>query len=69
MLFYPTKFYNQVYSVYPPLAIDGVAIDDVAVHELLGLTLSSSLSWRGHILKIHKKNTCRKFNQLKCLSY
>ena len=30
---------------HPPLIMNGVTIDDLAVHEHLGLTLSSNLSW------------------------
>ena len=42
--------------VHPPLILNNNIIEDVTVHEHLGLTLSSSLSWRAHILKIHKKS-------------
>ena len=35
----------------PPLILDNSIIEDVTVHEHLGLTLSSNLSWRAHILK------------------
>ena len=38
------------------------------VHEHLGLTLSSNLSWRAHILKIHQKAS-KKLNLLKPLKY
>ena len=38
----------------------------MTVHEHLGLTLSSKLSWRAHILKIHQKAS-KKLNLLKPL--
>ena len=40
----------------------------MTVHEHLGLTLSSNLSWRAHILKIHQKAS-KKLNLLKPLKY
>ena len=40
----------------------------MTVHEHLGLTLSSNLSWRVHILKIHEKAS-KKLNLLKPLKY
>ena len=40
----------------------------MTVHEHLGLTLSSNLSWRAHILKIHQK-AFKKLNRLKPLKY
>ena len=43
-------------------------IEDVTVHEHLGLTLSSNLSWRAHILKIHQKAST-KLNLRKPLKY
>ena len=39
--------------LHPPLILNNSFIEDVTVHEHLGLTLSSNLSWRAHILKIH----------------
>ena len=42
--------------------------EDVTVHEHLGLTLSSTLSWQSHILKIHQKAS-KKLNLLKPLKY
>ena len=53
---------------HPSLIMKGVAIEEVAVHEHLGLTLSSNLSWRPHVLKIHQKAS-RKLNLLKPLKY
>jgi len=41
--------------VHPPLILNSNIIEDVTVHEHLGLTLFSNLSWRMHILKIHQK--------------
>ena len=48
--------------------MDSVAIDDLAVHEHLGLTLTSNLSWRAHVLKLHQKAS-KKLNLLKPLKY
>ena len=48
--------------------MNGVIIDDLAVHEHLGLTLSSNLSWRAHVLKLHQKAS-KKLNLLKPLKY
>ena len=56
-----TKTKSMVFSSkrdkpdHPSLIMKGVAIEEVAVHEHLGLTLSSNLSWRSHVLKIHQK--------------
>ena len=41
--------------VHSPLILNNNIIEDVTVHKDLGLTLSSNLSWRAHILKIHQK--------------
>ena len=38
------------------------------VHEHLGLTLTSNLSWRAHVLKLHQKAS-KKLNLLKPLKY
>ena len=38
-------------SLQPPLILNNSIIEDVTVHEHLGLTLSSNLSWRAHILE------------------
>ena len=42
-------------SVHPLLILNNNIIEDVTVHEHLGLTLCTNLSWRAHILKIHQK--------------
>ena len=69
-----TKTKSIVFSLkrdkpdHPSLIMKGVAIEEVAVHEHLGLTLSSNLSWRPHVLKIHQKAS-RKLNFLKPLKY
>ena len=41
--------------VHPTLFLNNNIIEDVTVHEHLGLTLSSNLSWWAHTLKIHQK--------------
>ena len=43
-------------------------MEDVTVHDHLGLTLSSNLSWRAHILKIHPEAS-KKLNLLKPLKF
>lgn len=48
---------------HPPLVMNGVAIDDSAVHEHLGLNLLSNLSWRAHDLKVYQKAS-KKLNLL-----
>ena len=45
---------KRVKPDHPPLLMNGVIIDDLAVHEHLGLTLSSNLSWRAHVSKLHQ---------------
>ena len=45
-----------------------MAIDNLAVHEHLGLTLTSNLSWRAHVLKFYQKAS-KKLNLLKPLKY
>ena len=54
--------------LHPPLILNNSIIEDVTVHSHLGLTLSSNLSWRTHILKIHQK-VSKKLNLLKPLKY
>ena len=69
-----TKTKSMVFSLkrdkpdHPSLIMKEVAIEEVAVHEHLGLTLSSNLSWRPYVLKIHQ-NTSRKLNLLKSLKH
>ena len=50
------------------MILNNSIIEDVTVHEHLGLTLSSNLSWRAHILKIHQKAS-KKLNLSKPLKY
>ena len=54
--------------VHPPLIFNNNIIEDVTVHEHLGLTLSSNLSWRALILKINQKAS-KKLNLLQPLKY
>ena len=53
---------------HPPFFLDGVGIENIPVHDHLGVTFSSNLSWHPHILKIHQKAS-RKLNLLKPLKY
>ena len=59
---------KRVKPGHPPLLLDGVGIENVPVHDHLGVTFSSNLSWRPHILKIHQKAS-RKLNLPKPLNY
>ena len=59
---------KRVKPDHPPLFLDCVGIENVPAHDHLGVTLSSNLSWRPHILKIHQKAP-RKLNLLKPLKY
>ena len=54
--------------LHPSLILNNSVIEDVTVHEHLGLTLSSNLSWRAHFLKINLKAS-KKLNLLKPLKY
>ena len=54
--------------IHRPLNSSNNIIEDVTVHEHLGLTLSSNLSCRVHILKIHEKAS-PKLNLHKPLKY
>ena len=57
-------------SVHPLLILNNNIIEseDATVHEHLGLTLCTNLSWRAHILKIHQKAS-KKWNLPKPLKY
>ena len=52
--------------VHPALYCEGNEINTVSSHKHLGVTLSSNLSWRTHILNIHDK-TSKRLNLLKGL--
>ena len=54
--------------VHPPLVLNNNIIENVTVHEHLGFTLYSNLSWRAHIFKICQKAS-KKLNRLKPLKY
>ena len=54
--------------LHSPLILNSSFIEDVTVHEHLGLTLSSYLSWRVHIFKIHQKAS-KKLSLLKQMKY
>ena len=62
-----TKTKSIVFSLkrdkpdHPSLIMKGVAIEEVAVHEHLGLTLSSNLSWRPHGVCTVHEDTSKSF--------
>jgi hypothetical protein len=66
----PDKTESMIFSVkkykvyHPDLFFDNKKIVDVTQHSHLGLTLSSNLSWKAHILKVYEK-ACRRLNLLK----
>ena len=59
---------KQISLLCPSLILNNSVIEDVIVHEHLGLILSSNLSWRAHFLKINPKAS-KKLNLLKPLKY
>ena len=63
VIVFPAKRDNPVHR---PLILNNNIIKEVTVHEHLGLTLSSNVSWRAHILKIHQK-ACTNLKLLKLL--
>ena len=70
----PDKTESMIFSVkrykvyHPDLFFDNKKIVDVTQHSHLGLTLSSNLSWKAHILKVYEK-ACRRLNLLKGLKF
>lgn len=48
--------------------MNGVIIDDLAVHEQRSLTLLTNLSWRVHVFKLHQKAS-KNLSLLKPLKY
>ena len=70
----PTKTESIIFSnkwikpYHSYLFYEGKKIAEVTQHDHLGLTLSSTLSWKAHILRIYEK-ACRRLNLLKGLKY
>ena len=70
----PTKTECMTFSAkrtkqqHPDLFYDGKKIHEVSHHTQLGVTLSSSLSWREHILNIYEKGS-KRLNVLKGIKY
>ena len=70
----PKKTKTMIFSVkknkpaHPHLYSSGKVIDEVDCHTHLGLTLSSNLSWREHILNIYSKAS-KRVHVLKRLKY
>ena len=69
-----TKTKTMIFSTkrekcdHPTLFMNDVPIELVSTHVHLGLTLSSNLSWRPHVPKLHQ-NATKKLNMLKPLKY
>jgi hypothetical protein len=59
---------KNIKPFHPPLIINGNTIEDIDKHTHLGLTLSSNMSWREHILNIHQKAS-KRVHMLKGLKY
>ena len=53
---------------HPTLVFDNAPIEEVNCHKHLGVTLSSNLSWKAHILNIYEKAS-KRLNLLKGLKY
>ena len=70
----PTKIECMTFSAkytkqqHPDLFYDGKKIHEVSHHTHLGVTLSSNLSWREHILNIYEKAS-KRLNVLKGIKY
>ena len=70
----PTKTECMTFSAkptkqqHPDLFYDGKKIHEVSHHTHLGVTLSSNLSWREHILNIYEKAS-KRLNVLKGIKY
>lgn len=68
------KTKNMIFSskvnkpIHPPLIMSNNIIEDVISHDHLGVTLTSNLSWRSHIWKIHQKAS-KKINMIKGLKF
>jgi hypothetical protein len=70
----PNKTESMIFSVkkfkphHPDLFFHGDIVANVSLHTHLGVTLSSNLSWKAHILKVYEK-ACKRLNMLKGLKY
>ena len=65
----PDKTASMIFSVkrlkvyHPDLFFDNNRIVDVSQHTHLGVTLTSNLSWKAHIIKVFEK-ACKRLNLL-----
>ena len=70
----PTETKSIIFSTkrnkvkHPTLVFDNVSTEEVNSHNHLGVTLSSNLSWKAHILNIYEKAS-KRLNLLKGLKY
>jgi hypothetical protein len=70
----PNKTESMIFSVkkfkphHPDLFFDGDIVANVSLHTHLGVTLSSNLSRKAHVLKVYEK-ACKRLNMLKGLKY
>lgn len=53
---------------HPVFMLSDVPIEEVSIHEHLGLLLSNNMSWRAHILRLHQRAS-KQLNPLKGLKF